>query len=361
MTDAEVSAFLGRELESSRFLDCADHIAECEICRGKLVSRQDLAAAQSRLDAELSPFVEHIPEDDLQKYVSGQLALARIREIDGHLAKCVQCADELRDLRNFIAEMPSARTFLLPRRLLAFAAVAAVVVVVAFLSVRQPREIVAVNDVSGRVSLDQGGALHGIGSLPADQQQAVRQALAQQRFSLPASLRELRGEPGALMGAAERAPFKLEAPVATVERSNRPTLSWTSDPQSVGYRVTLKDENTGQTTMTALLQTTFWSVSSDLERGHSYIWQVVSSRKDGAEVLVPQPPVPPAKFIVLDSVTDSNLQQLPPSHLVRSVVYVNAGLLDDADRELTELQKLNPHSTLVGHLLDQLRQARASG
>jgi len=359
MTDAKIDEFLRRELESSRLLECADHIAECETCRGKLASRQDLAAAKSLIEHDLSPFVEHIPEDDVQKYVSGQLNLARIREIDGHLVKCAQCAEEVRDLRNFVGEMPSARTFFPPRRFLVVASATVILVVIAFLSLRRPREVVVVNDVTGRVSLDERGALHGIGSLAADQQQIVRQALAQQKLSLPASFRELRGEPGMLMGTAEPAPFHLEGPVATAVRSTRPTLSWNSDPESVGYRVTLRDQNTGQTLTTLLLDTASWTVSSDLERAHIYVWQVVSSRKNGAEVIIPAPPAAPAKFMVLDAATNDRLQQLPPSHLVRSVLYVDAGLLDDANRELTELQKLDPQSALVRNLLNQLQQARA--
>lgn len=362
MTDAEVSAFIRRELDSSRLLECADHIAECEICRGKLARMQDLAEAKSKLESELSPFVDHIPEDELQKYASGRLDLTRIHEIDGHLAKCTRCVEEVRDLRNFAAEMPSARTFLLSRRFLAVAvaAAAAMVIVIAFVSLRRPREVVVVNDVAGRVSLDQHGALHGIGLLAADQQMAIKQALTAQKLSLPPSWHELRGEPGVLMGTAERAPFQLESPVATAVRSTHPTLSWTSDPQSLAYRVTLRDENTGQTTTSALLEITSWSVSSGLERGHIYDWQVVSSRKNGAEALVPEPPAPPAKFIVLDTSTNSKLEQLPPSHLLRAVLYVNAGLLDDANHELMELQELNPQSQLVRNLFDQLRQARAN-
>jgi hypothetical protein len=359
MTDAEVSAFLSRELDSSRLLECTDHIAECEICRGKLAGRQDFAAAKSRIESELSPFVDHIPEDELQRYVSGWLGLPRIREIDGHLTKCTQCVEEVRDLRKFAAEMPSARTVFQPKRFLAFAAAAAMILVIVFLSLRRPPDVVVVNDISGRVSIDQRGVLHGIGMLAADQQQAIRQALTQQKLSLPASWRELRGERGVLMGTAERAPFQLESPVATAVRSTHPTLSWTSDPQSLEYRVTLRDENTGQATSSALLETTSWTVSPELERGHTYVWQVASPRKNGAEALVPQPPAPPAKFIVLDAATDSKLEQLPPSHLARAVLYVNAGLLDDANQELTELQQLNPRSQLVWNLLDQLRQARA--
>src|ERR1700751_3103233 len=101
LTDAEVTGFLRHELASSRLLECAEHIGECDTCRDKLASRQDLAAAMLQVQRALNPFVEHVHEDELQEYISGQLSLARIREIDGHLTKCAQCVEEVRDLRNF--------------------------------------------------------------------------------------------------------------------------------------------------------------------------------------------------------------------------------------------------------------------
>jgi hypothetical protein len=128
----------------------------------------------------------------------------------------------------------------------------------------------------------------------------------------------------------------------------------------MAYIVTVKDQNSGEVVKSSLLKTTYWTVPTDLERSHTYIWQVVSSRKHGEEVIAPPPLAPAAKFIVLDESTNSKLQHLPPSHLVRAVLYADAGLLDDANRELTMLQNANPKSSLVRNLSDQLRQARSS-
>lgn len=104
---------------------------------------------------------------------------------------------------------------------------------------------------------------------------------------------------------------------------------------------------------------TSWTIPRDLEGSHIYAWQIASLRNDNKEVIVPQPPAAPAKFVVLDSSTNSKLQQLPPSHLVRAVLCANAGLLDDANQELAVVRKANPQSALVQHLLDQVRQIRA--
>jgi hypothetical protein len=364
MNDAEIAAFLRRHLEGPRFLECALHLAECDTCREKLAREQDLGAMKVGFETYLSPFAEHIPENEIGSYVSGRLGPTRMREMDGHLKKCAQCAGEVRDLRKFTGSLRSDRAFLfLPRKFMARATIAAAalaVAILAFIAFRRPSEVVSLIDTSGRISLDSHGAVRGDGKLDRDQQNAVRQALAQQKLSFPDALRSLHGEGGTLMGAAESIPFRLESPIATVVQSSRPTLSWTSDSESMAYIVTVKDQNSGEVVKSSLLKTTYWTVPTDLERSHTYIWQVVSSRKHGEEVIAPPPLAPAAKFIVLDESTNSKLQHLPPSHLVRAVLYADAGLLDDANRELTMLQNANPKSSLVRNLSDQLRQARSS-
>ncbi len=362
MNDAEVSAFLRRGLDPTRFLECADHIAACLTCCQKLARQGDVAVAKSYFEQGLAPLVDHVPEDGIQRYVCGRLGLTRIREIDSHLAACSQCADEVRDLRGFIASLHQPHPFFLTRQFMAVASVAALallLIVIAIFTLRRPRELIVLNDASGRVVLDARGGLEGVGHIDPDQEKAVMQAVTQQRLSFPPSLQEISGKPGALMGIAEPAAFRLQSPVGIVVQSSRPTLSWTTDPQSIGYRVILKDESGGQIVKSVLLHTTSWTVSSDLERGHTYVWQIVSSRKRGEEVTAPQPPASAAKFIVLDESTNTRLQRLPPSHLVRAVLYANAGLLGDAHRELTALQLANPDVPLLRTFVDEIQQAHA--
>jgi len=362
MNDQERGAFVQHRLEGPRFLECALHIAECDTCREKLAREQDINGMQKRLEAYLSPFVDHVPENEIGLYVSGRLGPQRIREIDGHLERCAQCAQEVRDLRKFTGALrPPGTFFFLPKKFMTGAAVAAALVVgiVVFMVFWRPSEVVSLNDISGRVSLDSHGAVRGTGTLERDQQNTVRQAMSEQKLSFPDSLKALHGEGGTLMGATETIPFRLESPIGTVVQGIRPAMSWTSDPESMGYTVTLKDQDSGEVVSSPPLKTTFWIVSTDLERGHTYVWQVVSSRKRREEVIAPSPLAPVAKFNVLDDRTNSKLQHLPPSHFVRAVLYANVGLLDDADRELTALRNANPESLLVRNLADQLRRARS--
>ena len=358
MNEVEIGAFHRRELEGQRFVECVEHIAVCDDCRGKLALRKDLVAAKLQLENDLTPLVEHISEKEVQQYVTGRLSVGRIREIDGHLARCSQCAAEIRDLRDFVATQPT-RAFSPPRWFMVAASAALVAIVIAFVSLRRPHDVVSLNDGQGRISLDEHGVLNGAGALGSDEKELVKRALIQQRLSFPASLVELQEQPGTLMGVVQSAPFQLGAPIGTAVRSNRPALSWNADPESAGYKVTVKDQNAGTVIQSGLLQTTSWTIPRDLEGSHIYVWQVASLRSN-KEVIAPQPPAAPAKFMVLDASANSKLLQLPPSHLVRAVLYANAGLLDDAYQELDVVQKANPQSALVQHLSDQLRQTRAS-
>jgi len=359
MSDVEIGAFLRRELEGPRFLECVEHIASCDACRRKLARGHDLAATKLRLERDLSPLVEHVNEEEVQQYVAGRLSLARIREIDGHLTRCPQCAAEIRDLRNFVTSQ-STSVFFLPKWFMVGASATLVAIIIAVVSLRRAPEVVSLNDGAGRITLDAHGNLRGVGPLGPDEENIVKQALLQQKLPFPASLQALQEQPGTLMGSEELAPFRLETPVGTAVQNVRPTLSWTADPESAGYRVTIKDENTGEVIQSLLIQATSWTTSRDLERGHVYVWQVISSRRRGQEAIAPNPASPPAKFIVLDTSMNSKLQKLPPSHLVRAVLYANAGLVDDANRELTELQKLDSQSPVVRNLLEQVRRTRAN-
>lgn len=110
------------------------------------------------------------------------------------------------------------------------------------------------NDGPGRITVDEHGIMNGVGGLGSDEKELVKQALIQQRLSFPASLVALQEQPGTLMGSVESAPFRLEAPIGTAVRKNRPTLSWTADPESAGYKVTVKDQNAGTMLQSGLLQ-----------------------------------------------------------------------------------------------------------
>jgi hypothetical protein len=102
-------------------------------------------------------------------------------------------------------------------------------------------------------------------------------------------------------------------------------------------------------------------VSEPLKRGEVYLWQV-KAIKDGRTVVTPSPPAPSAKFLVLGRAESDELSRARrdygSSHLTLGLLYARSGLLDDAERELRALQRINPNSELARQLLKQIRELR---
>lgn len=67
--------------------------------------------------------------------------------------------------------------------------------------------------------------------------------------------------------------------------------------------------------------------------------------------MAPVPPLPPARFQVLDSSRAQQLARLPQSHVARAIMYADAALLDDAMREAYAVVTENPGSPDAQQLL----------
>jgi len=101
-----------------------------------------------------------------------------------------------------------------------------------------------------------------------------------------------------------------------------------------------------------------WTATQPLKRGGIYYWQVKAT-KGGREFKAPSRGAPQAKFRVLDAARASELMQARraygSSRLMMGLLYAQAGLLDEAEREFRVLQKANPNSELIQRLLKQVR------
>ena len=110
------------------------------------------------------------------------------------------------------------------------------------------------------------------------------------------------------------------------------------------------------------LAATRWAVPTPLARGRTYVWQV-RAVKGGGEVVAPPPEGPRVKFRVLEQAKLEEVERArrsqPNSHLVLGVVYAEAGLLEDAEREFAALVRANPRSPAARKLLGSVRAARS--
>ncbi|HWT01118.1 MAG TPA: zf-HC2 domain-containing protein [Pyrinomonadaceae bacterium] len=225
--------------------------------------------------------------------------------------------------------------------------------------------VIALNDGPNRVAVDGRGRVEGLDFLSPEDRRAVRSALLNRRVAPPAALAGLEARQGTLMsvpGSADTPPgatiFGPESPVGKVLRSDAPTFRWQPLAGASSYTVNVFDTDFRKVATAAALGSTEWTPPRALGRGRLYSWQVTAV-KDGQEITSPAPPAPEAKFRILDDSQNRKLeraeQQHADSHLTLGVLYAQAGLLDEAEREFQALVEANPSSVPARELLKSVR------
>lgn len=394
--------------------------AQCRSLAGKYQDPEQLLHAfDAKLHAgAVSDESEHLSYEQIAALVDDGLDRAEFEIAESHLEFCSMCTGEVSDLRAYRASLPDQSTervrttdvpaftnrFAAFARLLTFppvlrfaSAAALVLVLVAtvwwiqkrrtteFVSTVPPTNqekpdssaerspetpaptgtsnkiVVALNDAGGSVTLDAQGALKGLDSLEPAGQQAVRNALMSGRITAPDSLALLTGKAGTLMGGSptSSATFSLLSPVGVMIRKDRPTFSWRPLTEASGYIVTVLDSDLRIVATSPQILETTWISPRPLERGGVYSWQV-AALKDDQRIIAPPANAPEARFRIIDKNTDDTLRRLESiearSHLARGILYSQAGLLDDAERELRALVKANPNSEVARKLLLSVRK-----
>jgi anti-sigma factor RsiW len=230
----------------------------------------------------------------------------------------------------------------------------------------QPAPIAVVaqlNDgAGGQLTLDQEGKLAGADDLPPAYQSRLKDALRTRRIERSSQLNGLTRPPSPLMGTDNQGnEFSVIEPVGKVLLTNRPTFSWSRMEGATAYVVEVYDNKFNLVTASPQLTANSWATTQSLARGVVYSWQV-KAIKDGQEFESPRPPAPQAKFRILDQAKANELAKAkrayPSSHLTLGLLYAEAGLLNEAERELRLLQKANPSSEIARSLLSQIQSLR---
>ena len=114
------------------------------------------------------------------------------------------------------------------------------------------------------------------------------------------------------------------------------------------YTVFVKDLATGEEIQGQPTGETTWASDKELIRGHQYGW-MVEAATDGQRVRAPAPNKPFPTFRVLDEQKAREIslawKEWNSSHLVMGLIYAQAGLIREAEKELRELVAANPESS----------------
>ena len=222
--------------------------------------------------------------------------------------------------------------------------------------------VAQLNDAGATVTLDSNGKLSGMDNVPTAYQRMVKDSLSNQRIVKSSLLAGLSRPGSSLMGGDEQGKtFSVTGPVGKVMLSDRPGFLWSRLDGAEGYIVEVYDDKFNLVASSPQLSVNKWTASQPLRRGEVYSWQV-KAIKDGRDFISPRPPAPQAKFRILDQGKASELAQArrayASSHLTMGLLYAQAGLLDEAEKEFRALQKANSDSALVQRLLIQVRRLR---
>jgi anti-sigma factor RsiW len=406
-----------RRLEPRELLALDDHVSTCAACRDRLRKMQPRRAALFALRASLQTaqaMPDHLRKEQLMAYTEGRLDEVDHELVESHLESCAQCATRAQELTDSAGQRvdllpisthgqsspPALWTGLsaawdrflivpLPLRVAATVAMTAVLVIAVMLLLRtwtdrqqivehppapQPSDapqpgpqrgapapiLLALKDGPEQITLDEQDNVTGLES--ADHRR-VKTALTTGRVERPRMPRELLGSSAPTMGRPDGPAFALLYPVGRIVESDRPTFLWRPLAGSVSYQVTIADPEAGykEVASSPELQDTKWKADRRLERGRVYSWQVIA-RTASTEVKEPAPNAPEAKFKVLELAKADEIARAKRAyvgrHLVLGLIYAEAGLPDEAEREFMALVRDNPRSSVVKNLLDDLRASR---
>jgi hypothetical protein len=218
------------------------------------------------------------------------------------------------------------------------------------------------HDAGGQVVVDQRGRVEGLPELPPDLKESIERALATRRLGASPGLAGWStGAGGLRSGAGAESMLAPLNPVGVVIETDRPTFRWRTLEGGHNCTVTIYDAKLRQVASSGPLKRTEWTTPNPLPRGVTYSWQITTV-KDGETVVSPKPPLPEARFRVLDQRSVDALAKLKAStgssHLALGVFYWKHGLLEDAEREFQALANANPNSSVIKELLSSIRSLR---
>jgi anti-sigma factor RsiW len=316
----------------------------------------------------------HLSYEDIEAHVDGRLGEADRARVTAHLHQCAACRGDVQELEAFSREPQTAsrRPGIVTRLTEGFRSwrpwdlrilvpVAACALVLVFVLRDESPPQVEPREAPPVATARPPSTGHDVETLPQPYRKLVEDAVSARRLDIPASVTDLAGRGGILLGApAEAQAVGGLHPVGTVVETDRPVFTW-AGPAGAKYKVSVYDGGYNEVATSGWIGATEWTMPRTLTRGARYSWQL-TVRRGEHETIAPVPPAPEARFQVLRA---DDLQELSAirgthgeSHLVLAVLYARLGLLDAADDELQSLAASSTDSAIAADLSASLKKAR---
>jgi hypothetical protein len=401
LSTKEIRGYLRRRLTRDDFHRVGEHVHSCASCyQDFLAELQERFPIEIDLDELAGLQGWHLEGEELAAYVEGRMDELNFECASLHLEECSSCMektsavfeDRLENPRmgtsarrkepsTWSRYLPSVQSISSPRLQLAAAAVLVIALVLTLWVLIQPKQASPqVADAPETVSPDpppqqptapvQMGPGAGSQTTPVSnqvaanadsekrevkrQEDATERVLIARDLVMPPAIEMLDRTPSiAIRGNhASTQSFTIVRPFATVISNDRPTFSWTTLNGATSYTVSVFDADLHLIRTSEPLTETQWLMPHRLEAGIVYTW-TVTAQKDGQEVVSPASPAR-AEFKILG---DSELIKLnskvsrTKSHAARGVLYAEAGLLDEAEKEFRSHLQRRPTDERVKGLL----------
>lgn len=414
LSTEEIRNYLGRKLSQHDFNRASDHVHSCKVCyRDFLAELQERFPIEIDLDELAGLQGWHLEGEELAAYVEGRMDELNFECASLHLEECSSCMEKTSAAFEYRLEYPRLspiarrkqpstwssylhgfQSISSTRLQLVTAAVLLLGLALFLWTLLQPRSeksqlagtpplqtrspdpsphqpTVPFRPRSGsgsdnrhnvdkpmpeQLTASANSERHGVG-----RQGEIERALIAKNLVMPIGIEMLDRTPSiAIRGnQASVQSFAIVRPFATAISNDCPRFSWTALNGATSYRVSVFDANLHLIETSKPLDETQWTMPDHLQPGIVYTW-TVTALKDGQDMVAPAPPAR-AEFKILGKSELHKLTQLvgrTTSHAARGVLYAEAGLLDDAEKEFRTHLKLQPADGRAKQLLLIVRSWR---
>lgn len=402
------------ELRGKQRFDAGMHIAECLRCSGLAGETEKLQLAHDSIRASLEVSaklpIEHLSNEQIANYVNGKLDNVESEIVISHMAWCSLCEDDVNDIKSFANQVTYERknNFSIltglkkqalgfwkktPRPFYAnpaYAFATLVLAVTAFSlwffgiferpggksvttvsnvtlpsqtsSPTPPANFYSESDIAGSDKAikplpESAAKLDWV--LPADRL-PFNAALNSGKIGINPEIAKMRSM-AVYMGRSNEDRFDLLTPTGLAIREDKPFFRWQPLKSAVKYKVQLVDKTIEKTFLDVFVESAELQSGFELERGHRYRWHVVAILKSGEEVEGSFMNRFYGDFFVMTAEQVGKIEEAekyyrsskePLAHIALAMRYADAGLIEDAERELKSYLKLKPNSPEAKKMLE---------